>query len=741
MTIEKTFEEHLADALSKMGIDNPDLMKAISDHVTSAIGEGGKAGAKDVMDAVKVALLSIKNDIRGLNVFEDLISDSDMNSIEQKFSAVKSAARDAISAFDMKSFLGELNDDVGTVVDSLGVVANKEYAVKFTAFLATDTLLDQMSRTLDDVKTKELDILTNTRAAYQSLSGTVSSYRQNVVDSSEGQEEAFQSLQAASKNYQTQIQNLQRDFGVSGDAAREAFSQMANAGLSIEHISNLRAETIDGAEAFDGLSAAFVAAKSTGLDLKSVSEDLNKMIRQYGTSTQEAAKNFDMLARVQSGTNMNIKEINQSVMSGAEAFKFYGNNIEGASTIFKGLVDSLGPGKEALASDIFSSVVGGIAKMNDGMKAFLGLTTQIGTGGGGALGGILEVEEAFATGEGLTEVFEGIKQSVESLAGGPLMNRREAIETGNQDQYFIMRELLGQQIGVSDSGQLDEIIKFMQEDNVDAIRKALTEQTVAGQFSLGRVDQAAMVEAGGSAAQAQNRMDAISSAAADGLADQLVDAAVSLNSLARNSSDLMGQMRDMFSSENFLANFTEAGRRRREEMAEASKAQAGQMVVDEIAQGMPGEFSVKPLNDAAEALARTGNITVGRLDEVGESLLRTGNVFVEKLNSAGEAIANTGNVFVDMLNSQKEALARTGNTALETRQMTNNDFAEAILQKLDDSAINKRMSLEVTEGVSIPIKLDLTIDESKNIVIKQMIQELSDQTARAVVKETSIPTE
>jgi urease gamma subunit len=274
-------------------------------------------------------------------------------------------------------------------------------------------------------------------------------------------EAAESSLDGLNKAYRAQLQSLV-SLGYSLTEAEIAVNSFGKTtSLSISELGNLGAGVSDAGKKLEGLAGFQRVLAGTGIDAGIATKLLELQMRSLGVEANRSLEVFDTLTKVQQGTRLSIDEVGTIVTNAATKFRYFGDNIDGVATIYKQLLKGLGEGKQALAADIFDKVTSGIAGMSTEMKAFIGLTTNLG-GGGGALESALQIEEAISSGEGLNEVMDSIYAKVEEISGTPLLTRQEALATGQSQQYFIQRQLLGQFTGIQDQQAVEQLVRARQ---------------------------------------------------------------------------------------------------------------------------------------------------------------------------------------------------------------------------------------------------------------------------------------
>lgn len=292
------------------------------------------------------------------------------------------------------------------------------------------------------------------------------------------------SLDGLNSAYREQLQQLV-NLGYSIDKANEQMQVFGKTNkLSLTELKELGAGASDVGKELQGLAGFQRILEATGMGVQVGSELLEYQMRSLGVEANRSLEIFDTLTKVQMGTRLSIDEIGSTVTAGAKNFKYFGDNVQGVATIYNQLLKGLGEGKEALAKDIFQDLTSGIVKMSTEMKAFIGLTTGLG-GGGGALESALQIEEAISSGEGLNDVMDSIYSKVEEISGTPLLTRQEAVATGQSQQYFIQRQLLGQFTNIQDQGALEQLMRSRQAGQgvtLDQLRPdASFGQRIAGQ--------------------------------------------------------------------------------------------------------------------------------------------------------------------------------------------------------------------------------------------------------------------
>lgn len=757
-------QNEILQALMGVGDQITKSFEEVGKQIVSSLSKAGIASAQELVGNIENGAKVAKDRISQIDIFANAFdSETVSNNFKNTIDKLERIYNEKVGTFELSVGLEE--DSLSDVFNALDVIANKEYGIKLTTYFAADSVFKGIEQIGSAISSKESEVLRFTKTAFENLRTSTGMISTEVTGAGDRQTRSFGSLSQASKVYKQEVMGLMDAWGTSGDEAERAINQMLSSGLVVEQIGNLSAKMADGTENVSGLEAAFAAAKSTGLTYTEVGETLNKMIRGLGVSSEEATQKFELLARVQAGSTMQIGDVKNAVMGAADSMKFYGNNIDSAASIYKAFLKTFKDGEEVLAAPIFRKVTDGIANMDTGMRAFLGLTTQIGTGGGGAIGGALEVEQALATGEGMEQVMNGIQDTVEKLSGAPMLTRQEAIETGQQQQYFIQRELLGKQLKMNDPAELERVMQMFQQQNVDGIRQALTTEGKGGGFDRGRLAEVATVEAGGGTQQALNRLQGARRRMQEGFVDELIEAGGSLNKqIAEGFKAPLEKLETIFSSENFTERIkqelaiNEAKSLSRENQKSLTNAQEALM----RGEGRSGKAKTsEEMSSAREVLDRTSRETLGQMGSRTVADNRTTRDYSEVMTSSSEAYFKTQRELSSSMNQLSEVMDRTSQRYVESfnayskvmnlRPPTSEEFEVLEAPKLE-SAVIKEMFEDVDKAISESLKnadspkveeqevkviVKLEVDPSGNINIVQMANEIAEKKARSIVAEQS----
>jgi len=253
------------------------------------------------------------------------------------------------------------------------------------------------------------------------------------------------------KQFRTELQNAGK-MGFSTERSVSELKQLSSAtGLSIGAIATLGTSLTragDGVPegAFTGFAGLERMIAATGIEGAKAMDLMRMQMKAFHT---EAGQELNVIAELDSiiqNTNISMDEAATVVSSNAQKFTMLGGNIKGVELVYKQFLDGLKPGQEAIAGVLTDKTLGSLAGLNTEMKAFIGMTSNLGQGGG-SLESALRVEEALASGEGLQEVMDGIFAQAEKISGTPLLTRKEALETGQAQQYYTQKATVNQMLG------------------------------------------------------------------------------------------------------------------------------------------------------------------------------------------------------------------------------------------------------------------------------------------------------
>ena len=442
--------------------------------------------------------------------------------------------------------------------------------------------------------------------------------------------EAGNTVQGISTIYRQQALEAVK-LGYSLDQVRTNFDTLSrSANISLGQIQSLGAASIDTGNALEGLAGFQQIVEATGMDASKGGKLLELQMRSLGVQANEALSAFDTLTKVQRNTHLSIDEVADVVTTGADRFKMYGNNIQGVATLYKQLLDGLGTGKEAIAKSVFEGVAGGIAGMSTEMKAFIGLTTQLG-GGGGALESALRIEEAMSSGEGLNEILDSIYSRVEEMSGTQILTRQEALQTGQTQQYFVQRQLLGQMTGLRGE-QLEQTIEQLMQARRggQAITRDMLQPTAGFAESVAGRAEDTLTQKLGVMGRLSNQLEGTAAlTSTEGLSQSLSSIAQGFIPVGKNMVESMQKLSEQF----HLAAKTGTMENLFNKVA-ASKVglevQAGAASGHELGAGGPGIGAYANVG----ALARAGITQTEAFADQATLEAKTGTKSIDQLNNA-----------------------------------------------------------------------------------------------------------
>jgi len=338
-----------------------------------------------------------------------------------------------------------IKGDLQTLVDA-NTKFLSEHAIDIGKYIAFDTL---PKATYEKLVPKTL----------QEAEGHYREWGKSVGGSIAGMSGAFDATENSTVMFGETVASAMRqsahainDLGISSEMAKEEMGRLLAAGMRTGEIPDIEIDTGDAVTNLRGLSASLVLAKATGQDSAAINNIIVKSLRELGREAGDVDDVFAAIKITQQGTNLSYKTVQDTLMQGAESLKFYGTNLESMTGLFKSLTASLGQARAGLAVPMFKNLISGLEGMSDATKGFLALSSGM-TGPGGALAGILEMEDALAGGR-IDEVIDRIQGTVERMSGGKMLTREQAKATGQEDQFFLQRQLLAQMTGVKNAGEL-----------------------------------------------------------------------------------------------------------------------------------------------------------------------------------------------------------------------------------------------------------------------------------------------
>lgn len=229
-------------------------------------------------------------------------------------------------------------------------------------------------------------------------------------------------------------------------------------------ISSLSGTVKGVSEKVTNLNAALLISTAKGMDAASVAQIMSDAHLKLGVSTDKVAEEFGYMQKAARGSGLEFESVANSIASAAKTLRYYGTTAKSVTPIFQSFNKSLrGIGREGLTPELIGKYVSGLKQMSFGARALVGLQMPGAGGAGGAIGAGLQFEEALKTGEGMGDIAQGIKKTLEQF-GGPLVTRKEALESPErQTQYMLQRQFLGQQFQGLDTGEQDIMLGLLRD--------------------------------------------------------------------------------------------------------------------------------------------------------------------------------------------------------------------------------------------------------------------------------------
>lgn len=479
-------------------------------------------------------LEELKKSMEKGNLFESLLGAKQAAILEERLSSVGIDAKEA-------------QEFVGNMVNTLEPLASKEFLISLGVSAGANAAYNLADSLLGKYREMEKEIMAvNKRAAettiqfvspdeeqgLNTVSKAVDQYRQTILEtaiatraSQEETESAYRAFAAAGLNverFRDDVDGLNISFDTYN-------SQLASGKTAHGEFTRSASSPID---KMNGLTAIMHIAKGAGLDYTEVAQDMAVFTKELGLTAQEAGERFGIFAEVKSRTNLGMSEVRNTLMANARALRFFGDTTESVGSIYARFLDTLSEGEQSLAAEFVQQITSGLDRMNSGVKAFIAQASGMG-GGRGALAGSLELEEAMASGDqdAINDVLNKVTEQIENLSGARLMSREEALATGQEDQFFIQRELLntlglGSGNAMQDSKLLEMLSKGQGALALDGARGL---ETLASQGVQRIDDTQGTLESGFNAAEVTKQL-----AATEGISAHISEASANFKSTSDN---------------------------------------------------------------------------------------------------------------------------------------------------------------------------------------------------------------
>lgn len=692
-----------------------DALRSIEDVLKSMVQksmESSETAMRMLTGASRDSIQTIQGNLK--QAFDvTTIVESQMASAKKLFQDLGSDVKNVFEDIGLQDVLVGLELDtnsLGRVRESIGELADENFVLNITAFMAGNEVLDQLRGVTRGIKSVEDDVLEVSRAGEAALRGMIAPL---------SDDRPYKDMAGGVAAFRNEILDTVMEFGLARSTAQEGFSELTARGLNIDQIQRLSLTTSESGESVKGLQAAFLGAYSSGLELADAANILNLRMRALGTDGAEAAGVFETLQRVQANTTLTTKNILDAIGSAQEQMKFFGDNTDNVAAIFKGFVDTLGRGREELARPLFDQVINGIQQLansaNMGTRAFIGMASGIG-GGAGPIGAGLRVEEALTTGEGLDDVLGGIRDQIERFSGAQILTRREAIDTGQEQQFEIQRRLLQQFLGVTGAQEQNLVLESLRENDFAQIMDQL--RPTGGGLTTGVAEDRISREVG-AIDRATNRLEAIGAIGLSETASKdILEASSVINEGAKGFSDAAETLRETLEGGNFqgLLDIFRGGEARQERIAERARQEIPEAFDSEGPLGP----SARALNSFSQAMDNTSVKSAAALNSFNEVLNNTGINTAASLNTLKESADNSGVA----LSSIPETIQSwvTPETIGELTDFSVNDRMSREQERLrdtrsqDEEGISSRSSLSEPMEKEVILKVKAEIDPNSGLI-------------------------
>lgn len=377
------------------------------------------------------------------------------------------------------------------------------------------------------------------------MTGSISSVSPQLVQMSG----AFEDAGITTGNFLERVDNAltnsarsAEELGLGVDVTRQAMNSLGSAGIDISEIfANSNQNISTSGERFQGLTGVIRMSAATGLEMSKVGSILQQNIRQLGRSANETGAIFAALSLAQAKTGLSMDTVSSTVMDSAGQLRHYGTSVESLSNTFNAFITSVGRGRAELGRELFSDTVKNLEGMNFGLKAFLGMQSQLGQGRGAIEAG-LEFEQALSEGR-MGDVFSSVREQLERMGGGQVLTRQQAMDTGQGTQYLMQRQLLSKFTGEQNAGKLDTMLGIIQRQEVERATEVFTgprgEDIRARELQMGEVGQRRLDVETGAVQQGLNRLRAEEAIAIGKMVSAYDTASQTLRNMAKATVDGM----------------------------------------------------------------------------------------------------------------------------------------------------------------------------------------------------------
>lgn len=431
------------------------MTKALVESVKKAQPEIGGLFSKGLVGATASVGEQVgKSAEKAVSGLKLVVEDGKINlkaSIEANVAALGKQIQDGLGDYGqiMLHFGVDLEQDVMPAITKIldTPLLSKENLVRFSAVVGAQGLVDagkQLLKPYADVEKKIKDI---ERAGLKATAGFSNAISTDLPEA-EGTGASFRSAAEGVQEYKNAITSMVNRTRMSIEASEKVIQDFADQGLSTRALRDFGLGAIDARDGIDGFTEAMKLSLATGLSTAEIAENLNFQTRSLGTTTEKATDIYGDFAEISRKYNVRIQDIAKGTFAAAQKLKYFGDTTKGVTNLYNQFLGSLGKGKETIARELVDQLADNLGKMDASLRAFIGTTSGIG-GGRGAIGGALEVEEAISRGD-LSTVMKGVTDQIEKISGSRILSRREALDTGQEQQFFLQRQLIKSQLGVGE---------------------------------------------------------------------------------------------------------------------------------------------------------------------------------------------------------------------------------------------------------------------------------------------------
>lgn len=199
------------------------------------------------------------------------------------------------------------------------------------------------------------------------------------------------------------------------------------------------------------MEAAFKLAAAYGQDSSKVADMLSSTYLRLGTTGTKAFEGINSVFKAAQDAKIPMEIVASTVQGASDKFRLLGDNTQAATAVvrtFGKAFQEMGLGAQG-TSDIISSMIGGVARMSEGQKAFV--SSQ--TGGPGGLAGSFQMDYAIQQGK-MDQVLSKTMEAMQKQFGGPILTLKEASEKPAMAGEFQKQvEYLKQVAGIAGNNQ------------------------------------------------------------------------------------------------------------------------------------------------------------------------------------------------------------------------------------------------------------------------------------------------